>query len=54
MRLYEIEKIPKFDDDQPLRKYVFDPKSIGFLNDGNETGQITLARLNRLKLMREL
>jgi hypothetical protein len=53
MRLYEIEKIPKFDDDQPLRKYVFDPKSIGFLNDGNETGQITLARLNRLKLMRQ-
>ncbi|MBT3788738.1 MAG: hypothetical protein HOC33_01755 [Alphaproteobacteria bacterium] len=53
MRLYEIEKIPKIGDDQPRLKYEFDAKAIRFLNDGNETGQITLARLNGLKLMRK-
>jgi hypothetical protein len=53
MRLYEIEKIPKIDDGQPRRKYEFDAKTIGFLNDGNETGVISLKRLSKLKLLRQ-
>jgi hypothetical protein len=53
MRLYEIEKLNESNDDQPRRKFEFDAKAIRFLNDGNETGQITLARLNLLKLMRQ-
>jgi hypothetical protein len=53
MRLYEIEKIAKSNDDQPRLKYEFDAKTIGLLNDGSKTGEISLKRLSKLKLMRQ-
>jgi hypothetical protein len=53
MRLYEIEKITESNKFQPPHKFEFDAKTIGLLNDGSETGEISLKRLSKLKLMRQ-
>jgi hypothetical protein len=53
MRLYEIEKITESNKIQPPHKFEFDAKTIGLLNDGSKTGEISLKRLSKLKLMRK-